>query len=276
MSRPRHAVILVLALAVSGCGGAPRPATNATAGAAPPSQTIIAMTQNTPLPVPATVAMPAPFMGTWRTTEGGFLAIGADRVAVACPGLPQRTCRITACDELNPGSVVVSGDHGLRLTLARGQDTRTRRVGALELAADCPLLDAGIAFAEGGSTTLRLWGDAPLTWLPLMTTPTPAPAARPASISDPVADQAFVSAAMAFDAVLGESAQDLCQAASAGAPAEALDQLAAAVTRQRQLAALSALEAAVNDPTALAMADRHTAGAAGFADAYRAWSRRRG
>jgi hypothetical protein len=273
--RWRPAVGAGLLLALAGCGDDPRPS-------AAPLKPVVALpaTPPTPVPaplpvmaspVPAQVSAPARLIGTWRAAEGGFLTLAAERVALACPGLPQITGRISSVDELGPMTAVIHGPQGLRLVIARGQDVRTRTLAGQILAADGPVIDVGITVDGAAPTTLRLWGDAALTWLPVIQlnhASAPAPGVHPA-------DQRF-TAGLSDDPSLAESAAGLCASAVAGASATVLDSQAAQWVRQRQLAALAALEAAAAGETArLAEADLAFATITRFVSAYRAWIRAR-
>lgn len=135
------------------------------------------------------VDVPSLYQGTWRGDDGSFLAINASQVVMSLPNLPQSTCRVIEVQELTRGILVIQAEPGLRLSLARGHDVRLRQLGPLALAADAPLIDAGIAFKGLAAANLRMWGDAALTWLPVGS---PTLSASSASASgaplDPVSD----------------------------------------------------------------------------------------
>ena len=271
MIRLRSTLIPVFVILAAGCGDSPRVATS---GSQP---TLTAIPIVAPKPIPPVLRIPVAFQGTWRASNGDFILIGIDRVALACAAFPHVTSSIRTLNELSDTSLVLDGDQGVRLILARGQDTRTRTVGDLVLAAEAPVMDIGVTITGYPDTTLRLWGEASLTWLPIMA-PTAAsipmtPGTSPRAPNS-ARDQAFLAAAAACDRALFDAAYDLCQAATIGTPPHALDQLAASIVRHRQLAALEALEATLaGDQSNLAKADQHTHAASSFNAAYRIWSK---
>ncbi len=239
----RHAIVMSAGLAVlAGCGTAPRQ---------PPG--------------PGS-ALPDALHGTWRGNDGAFLLIGPDRVVINMQGIPPTARRIDGAEMVGGGSVLTL-EGGWTLSLVAGRAIQVRRHGGIEVAADCPVLDIGLA-GQTAPLSARLIGDGSTTWLPVSTpTPTAMPSAREATA------KVFLDAVGRIeDPILLAEARRLIALDQDGVGPDELAAACAETIRRRRLAAIALWDACTGaeDPR-IALGDRILADAATFVQTYQTW-----
>ncbi len=207
-------------------------------------------------------AVPSILQGTWRQEGVGFVALGADSVILNLPGLPRRPARITGLTRVGELAAVLTLDNGWILSLAGGRAITSRRLGALDLAGDCPVLDVA-AEGPGPGGSWRLWNQESTTWLPLAGASTggivaasTVPDVVPSPAKAATEDRLVTAVAALGDESLLRASRALVSLALSGAPRPRLEDQIGETLRVQRLAALDLLATQDADELVILRADQ--------------------